>query len=107
MENDGENAAIDVPANAPVNAPVNTSAYASSSYTDHIADSGSVNEPVNVPVNVPVDVPINKTACTLLALIAENPTATYITLTESMKLDRKTIQRNMQILKNAGLLKRI
>lgn len=61
----------------------------------------------NVLVNVPTNVPVNETARLLLDLIAEDSTATYDTLAEKMGLNRKTIQRNIQVLKDADLLRRV
>jgi ATP-dependent DNA helicase RecG len=61
----------------------------------------------HVPVNVPANVSVSKTASALFALITEDPTATYETLSAHMKLDRRTVQRNIRILKDAGLLRRV
>jgi len=43
----------------------------------------------------------------LLQLISENTSVTYDELSEATGLTRKTIQRNIQTLKNSGLIKRI
>ena len=70
------------------------------------AGCGDTGNFMDIPVNVPVNVPVNKTAQTLLAVLTKNAAATYDELAESMRINRKTIQRNIQLLKNAGLIKR-
>ena len=55
--------------------------------------------------NVPVNVPVSKTSQTLLQLISDNMSVTYDELAEATGLTRKTVQRNIQTLKNSGLIK--
>ena len=68
---------------------------------------GPVNEPVDDPVNEPVNGPVNNTAKMLLAIIADNPGMTYDELSQRLNLTRSTIKRNIKILKEAELIKRI
>ena len=87
QDTDVNNVTSDAPVEAPVSVPVSV--------------------PVNVPENVPENVPVNRTAQTLLAILSNKPTATYDELTEDLGLSRKTIQRNLRLLKDAGLIKRV
>lgn len=67
------------------------------------------NVPQNVPKNVPQNVPIkyNKTEKKIIDLISENPNITQLEIAEITKLSEKTIKRNMNKLKEKGILKRI
>lgn len=61
--------------------------------------------PVNAPVNAPVK--LSETAQKILKLIRQNNNITINELVEELQKDRRTISRNIKLLKEQGLLKRI
>ena len=76
-------------------------------YRDSIADKDvdkNESEPVNELVNE--SEPVNQAARVLLSLLTENPNATYSSLSQRTGLSRSTVQRNIQKLKDEGLIMR-
>jgi len=69
------------------------------------APRGRAGTPQTVP-DVP-DVPNGETALLILNSISDKPTITYAQLSEMLSINRKTIQRHIQKLKEAGKVKRI
>lgn len=65
------------------------------------------NNTSNHPENVPVNVPVNKTQKKILGLLLENNKFTYDNLAEKLKVNRKTIMRNINNLKEKNKIKRI
>lgn len=65
------------------------------------------NNTSNHPENVPVNVPVNKTQEKILGLLLENNKFTYDNLAEKLKVNRKTIMRNINDLKGKNIIKRI
>ena len=78
-----------VPANAPVNAPVNAPA----------------NAPVNAPANAPVK--LNKTQSAIVKAMRNDNHITYEDLGTIVEVDRSTIRRNIAVLKEKGVIRRV
>ena len=57
--------------------------------------------------NVPINVPVNKTQRKILELLQANNNLTYENLAVTLNLNRKTIMRNLNDLKNKNLIHRV
>ena len=75
--------------NAPVNAPANA----------------SVNAPANAPANAPVK--LNKTQVAIVKAIINDNRVTYDDLKTIVGVNRSTITRNISILKEKGVIRRV
>lgn len=63
------------------------------------------NAPVNVTVNVPVK--LNSTQITILNLIRENLNITTEDISKALDKDRRTVTRNIKVLKENGMISRV
>jgi ATP-dependent DNA helicase RecG len=61
----------------------------------------------DVPVNVPVNIPVSSTGKKILQIIAVNPNATLDEMAASLAVNRKTIQRNLKVLRGKGIVARV
>jgi predicted HTH transcriptional regulator len=68
--------------------------------------SGTSGTPACVP-DVPDDGPVSMAKEAIIKYMAENPKITYNELSVATSLGRKTVQRHIQSLKDAGLLRRV
>jgi ATP-dependent DNA helicase RecG len=68
-----------------------------------------VNAHINAPVNAPVFAPVNLSDLKkrILTQIFNNPNISYVQLTEVLQVNRATIMRNIQSLKQMGILTRV
>ena len=72
----------------------------------------NVNAPINEPINAPLNVnaPINESLSPLqqliLEILKEDPEASYELLVKKLGKDRTTIMRNIQKMKDMGILRR-
>ena len=59
------------------------------------------------PINAPINVPLSDLQMEILELIKENPAISYEALNLKLAKDRTTIMRNIQKMKDAGVLRRV
>ncbi|HLP47916.1 MAG TPA: winged helix-turn-helix transcriptional regulator [Candidatus Kapabacteria bacterium] len=63
------------------------------------------NAPINAPVNAPVK--LSDLQENIIRQLQQNPTVTYDKLSELFQKDRATIKRNIRLLKESNIIKRI
>ena len=77
--------------------------------TKATSDTAPANAPVNAPVNARVNAPVklNKTQIAIVKAIINNNHVTYDDLKTILGVDRSTITRNIAVLKEKGVIRRI
>ena len=78
-------------------------------YMDLLGKMKYKNAPINAPINDPINDPINitETEIKIIELIQQNSQITRLELANTLKINESTIKRNINKLKNKGILKRI
>ena len=71
--------------------------------------ASSVNAPVNAPANAPANasVKLNKTQLAIIKVLLKDNRATYEDLAKIIGVDRTTIRRNIAVLKEKGVIRRV
>ena len=69
----------------------------------------SVNASVNAPANAPANasVKLNKTQLAIIKVLLKDNRATYEDLAKIIGVDRTTIRRNIAVLKEKGVIRRV
>lgn len=67
--------------------------------------ASSVNAPVNAPANASVK--LNKTQLAIIKVLLKDNRATYEDLAKIIGVDRTTIRRNIAVLKEKGVIRRV
>jgi predicted HTH transcriptional regulator len=81
--------------------------------TKATSDTAPANAPVNAPANAPVNasanasVKLNKTQIAIVKAIINNNHVTYDDLKTILGVDRSTITRNIAVLKEKGVIRRV
>ena len=81
--------------------------------TKATSDTAPANAPANAPVNAPVNAPanasvkLNKTQIAIVKAIKNNNHVTYDDLKTILGVDRSTITRNIAVLKEKGVIRRV
>ena len=73
--------------------------------TNLSANNATVNAPVNAPANASVK--LNKTQIAIVKAIINNNNVTYDDLKTILGVDRSTITRNIAVLKEKGVIRRV
>ena len=73
--------------------------------TKATSDTASANAPVNAPANAPVK--LNKTQSAIIKVLLKDNRATYEDLARTIGVDRTTIRRNIAVLKEIGVIRRV
>ena len=73
--------------------------------TKATSDTASANAPVNAPANAPVK--LNKTQSAIIKFLLKDNRATYEDLARTIGVDRTTIRRNIAVLKEIGVIRRV
>lgn len=74
-------------------------------YMELLGKMKSKNEPINDPINDPIN--MTETEIKIIELIRQNSQITRIELANTLKINESTVKRNINKLKNKGILKRI
>ena len=74
-------------------------------YMDLLGKMKYKNAPINDPINDPIN--ITETEIKIIELIQQNSQITRLELANTLKINESTIKRNINKLKNKGILKRI
>ena len=77
--------------------------------TKATSDTAPANAPVNAPANASVNasVKLNKTQIAIVKAIINNNHVTYDDLKTILGVDRSTITRNIAVLKEKGVIRRV
>jgi len=77
--------------------------------TKATSDTAPVNAPVNAPANAPVNAPVklNKTQSAIVKAMRNDNHITYEDLGTIVEVDRSTIRRNIAVLKEKGVIRRV
>ena len=73
--------------------------------TKATSDTAPANAPANAPVNAPVK--LNKTQSTIVKAMRNDNHITYEDLGTIVEVDRSTIRRNIAVLKEKGVIRRV
>ena len=75
--------------------------------TKATSDTASANAPVNAPCKCPKPVKLNKTQSAIIKVLLKDNRATYEDLARTIGVDRTTIRRNIAVLKEKGVIRRV
>ena len=81
--------------------------------TKATSDTAPANAPVNAPANAPVNasanasVKLNKTQIAIVKAMTNDNSVTYDDLKTILGVDRSTITRNIAVLKEKGVIRRV
>ena len=77
--------------------------------TKATSDTAPANAPVNAPVNAPANAPakLNKTQIAIVKAMINDNSVTYDNLKDHIGVDRSTITRNIKVLKEKGVIRRV
>jgi predicted HTH transcriptional regulator len=70
-----------------------------------VSDTAPANAPANAPVNAPVK--LSKTQSAIIKVLLKDNRATYEDLARTIGVDRTTIRRNIAVLKEKGVIRRV